>query len=79
MTRPDLVEELERIATVVAGWTGLVPPAVMTGRIAEELRALARDVADDGPGADPAWEPDRVGTANPGIVGSEKPPPQPRA
>lgn len=78
MTRPDLVKELERIADVVAGWTPITPPAVATDRVAEELRALARDVADDGPGQDPAWEPDRVGTANPGLIGSEKPPPQPR-
>lgn len=64
MTRPDLVGELERIAAIVAGWKSIVPPAVATGRIAAELRALARDVADGG------VEPEH----NPGIVGSDLPP-----
>jgi hypothetical protein len=81
VTRPELVTQLDEIAAMVAGWTGIVPPAIATGRIAERLRALAREVAA---GCDPGVEsgggwPEH----NPGIVGSDLPPSgppmQPRA
>jgi hypothetical protein len=73
VTRPELATQLEEIADMVAGWTGLVPPAIATGRVAGRLRTLAREVESGG-----GW-PEH----NPGIVGSDLPPSgppmQPRA
>jgi hypothetical protein len=61
VTTSDLAGQLGRIAEAL-GWA------------VEHLHALAREVEARGVAAGPADAAPKVGTANPGIVGSDLPP-----